>query len=332
LRSRDIHFGRFPAALAAFQNFQQPKPPSVVFFLLPENDHMPADRSVGSPQHFSPHFMNAGRIFLVALLAIAAGVVWTAQNWFYYPSVGAGSWTPEDEGLDYRDVNFSSMDGTKLHGWFIPAARNPKGAVVLQVHGNAGSLEHHLGQMAFLPREGYSVFMFDYRGYGLSEKRQPTPKGLMHDTQGAIAFLKTLPETAGQKILVIGQSIGGNNAIAAVANGAKDVIAGILLDSTFVSYSRVASYHVPLAGILMSNKYSADRHIRKLAPIPLSFIHGESDGVVPCSHSQELFELATSPKKIKLVPFRRHMEALLTREIRKEVMSFFDDCLKEKQE
>jgi fermentation-respiration switch protein FrsA (DUF1100 family) len=274
--------------------------------------------------------MKIGRVILVGFVAILAGVLLTAQTWFYYPTVGRSSVHPGYYDLQFHNVTFSSTDGTKLHGWFIPAADNPKG-VILHVHGNGGRLENHLQGITWLPEHGYSVFMFDYRGYGLSQKGRLTPKGLMRDTQGAIAYLKTLPEAAGQKILVIGQSIGGNNAIAAIANGYKEDVAGIVLDATFFSYSAIADHHVPWAGILMSDKYSAKRNIKQLAPIPIFFLHGERDRVVPFNHSRQLFELATSPKRIKLLPYVGHM-ALDQWSVREELLSFLADCLKDKKE
>ncbi|MDO4434760.1 MAG: alpha/beta hydrolase, partial [Alysiella sp.] len=43
-----------------------------------------------------------------------------AQNAFYYPdNVDYGS--PTQEGLAYQAVEFTSKDGTTLHGWFVPA-------------------------------------------------------------------------------------------------------------------------------------------------------------------------------------------------------------------
>jgi alpha-beta hydrolase superfamily lysophospholipase len=275
--------------------------------------------------------MKIGRIILALLVIVVARVLWTAQNWFYYPTRETIREHPGAVALNYTNLTFSSTDGTKLHGWFLPAQGESKG-VVLHVHGNTGCLRNHFVQFEWLPIEGYSVLAFDYRGYGLSENRQPTPKGLMRDTQGAIAFLKTFPATAGQKLLILAQSIGGNNAIAAVAHSNKEGIAGIVLDATFFSYSAVASYHVPKAGILMSDRYSANRLIKQLAPIPLLFLHGKSDPVVPWTHSRDLYELATSPKQITYVPGAGHMVLLPWGLSRKDVLNFFDDCLKGQKE
>ena len=39
---------------------------------------------------------------------------------FYYPTRDEPR-TPRDLGLNFENVEFASKDGTRLHGWFIPA-------------------------------------------------------------------------------------------------------------------------------------------------------------------------------------------------------------------
>nr|HPN56105.1 alpha/beta hydrolase [Candidatus Omnitrophota bacterium] len=53
--------------------------------------------------------------------------------------------TPKDVGIDYEDVFFPSLDKSRLHGWFVPAAARPGEApVVLFLHGNAGNVGDRL--------------------------------------------------------------------------------------------------------------------------------------------------------------------------------------------
>jgi len=79
--------------------------------------------------------------------------------------------TPRDVGLLYDEVDFASKDGTKLHGWFLharPEGPEPPPTVVF-LHGNAGNVASHLGGAAWLPGQGFQVFLFDYRGFGVSD-------------------------------------------------------------------------------------------------------------------------------------------------------------------
>jgi alpha-beta hydrolase superfamily lysophospholipase len=268
-----------------------------------------------------------GMIALFAGLAVLALFLsFDAQDWFYYPARGQSLRTPKDAGLPYEDVYFESRDGARLHGWFIPATGKTRG-VVLHVHGNSGRLEHNLEPVLWLPREGYAVLTFDYRGYGLSEDKKPTPRALMEDTQAAIAYLQGRKETDSRKILILSQSLGGNNAVAAIAQGKIDGIAGMVLDATFYSYKTIADDKFPGAGRLLHDQYSASRFVGQLSPIPLFFLHGDADEVIPWQHSQRLFEAAKPPRQIHIVPRARHLRALEARDVREEVLRFFAESL-----
>src|SRR5512136_735158 len=52
---------------------------------------------------------------------------------FQFPDRENGGLTPESFQLAYENVSLTSADGTKLEGWWVPAAA-PKGTVIM-VHG-----------------------------------------------------------------------------------------------------------------------------------------------------------------------------------------------------
>ena len=67
------------------------------------------------------------------------------ERLFYYPTQAATYPPPHLSGAE--SVTFQSGDGTKLHGWFIPAynVSSPSEApTILHVHGNAGNIESHV--------------------------------------------------------------------------------------------------------------------------------------------------------------------------------------------
>ncbi|MDR0587458.1 MAG: alpha/beta hydrolase [Burkholderiales bacterium] len=264
----------------------------------------------------------------VLFVAVSLLLVLFAPRFFYYPERGASHVTPASLGLHYEDIYFQSQDGTKLNGWLIFSTTPAKATVVL-VHGNAGKLENHLATVAWLPQQGYNVFMFDYRGFGLSDDVPPAPKPLMEDTRAAIATVKNRQDLPADQLLVLGQSLGGNNAIAAVGLGDKKGIKGMVIDSTFYAYSKIAGDKFLFARYLVSDTYSASRLVNRIAPIPMLFIHGTEDTVITDDHTKALYEASTSPKKIIIATGEKHVTALLNPVYQKEVLRFFDDCLKE---
>lgn len=274
---------------------------------------------------------------LAAVLLISACVYLpnVAQNSFYYPEKEYLWGTPENDGLVYEEVTFQSSDGLTLHGWFVPALtqnqESAKGTVIL-VHGNAANISNHWHLVNWLPQEGFNVFVFDYRGYGHSEGK-PSFKGTTEDTIHAIEYIRSRPDVAPDQLLVIGQSLGGNNAIAAIGSlpaEQKRGICAILIDSTFFSYSSIANDKLSGAGLLINDKYSASQHIQQIAPIPSLFIHGTADQVIPYSHTQRLFEIAPEPKTLIIIPGGGHITALSSYSgstYRNQVITFFDNAL-----
>lgn len=250
---------------------------------------------------------------------------------FYYPSQ-ADYGNPGQEGLQYEAVRFASRDGTSLSGWFLPAAggnpRHAKGTVI-HVHGNAENISAHWPFVGWLTSRGYNVFLFDYRGFGQSAGT-PGPKGVFEDTQSAFDYVRTRPDVDPEKLLVFAQSLGGNNAIAAIGAGNRAGIRAIAVEGTFYSYAAIADEVLPSAGLFTNDDYSADRYVARLAPIPLLLIHGTDDDIVPYRHSERLFAIAGEPKRLELVLNGGHIDAMTARfeqTYRDMLTAFFDEAL-----
>lgn len=96
--------------------------------------------------------------------------------------------TPDQLGLDYRDIYFSSSDNLQLHGWWFPAEEKSN-ALILFLHGNAQNISTHSAAVYWLTRHQYDVFIFDYRGYGLSQG-QPELDGAIKDIYHAMDYAR----------------------------------------------------------------------------------------------------------------------------------------------
>ncbi len=251
---------------------------------------------------------------------------------FYQPDRVAYS-TPASAGLEFEHVAFSSADGTALTGWFIPAAghensKNAKGTVI-HFHGNAQNMTAHWEFIAWLPKRGFNVLVFDYRGYGASQG-SPEPKGVLEDSNAALNYARTRKDIDPQRLLILGQSLGGTNAIAAVGSGNRVGVKAMVIEATFFSYASIAHDKLFGSGLLVDNRFSAQRYIGALAPIPLLLLHGTADPVIPYAHSVRLFEKAQEPKKLIAAEGAVHIEALTPRFGRKyqdALVDFFEAAL-----
>ncbi|MGB2817517.1 MAG: alpha/beta hydrolase, partial [Burkholderiaceae bacterium] len=121
----------------------------------------------------------AGRVVLMALFGMSAFTLAGCVERFFFDQDAVTYTVPEQFGVRAHDVEIRSADGTRLHGWFLPASGEPKGTV-LHLHGNAANVSNHLPLVAWLPARGYNVLMLDYRGFGRSEGK-PTLDGIVDD-------------------------------------------------------------------------------------------------------------------------------------------------------
>ncbi|OAM91955.1 alpha/beta hydrolase [Termitidicoccus mucosus] len=249
-------------------------------------------------------------VFLLFILVVMGGGC--AYRAFYYPDAVLRE-TPAQHGMKFEPVTFSSGDGTRLTGWFLPAttAANPREAkgTVIHFHGNAQNMTAHWQFVRWLPARGFNVFVFDYRGYGASAGK-PGPKGLWRDSQAAIDCVRVRPDVDPERLLVFGQSLGGTNALAAVGGGDRAGIRAVAIEAAFYSYTSIANDKLPGAGWLLCNRYGAAKHIAQISPIPLLLIHGTADSVIPESHSARLFAKAGEPKQLVIIPGSAHIDAM----------------------
>ncbi len=88
---------------------------------------------------------------------------------------------------------------------------------MIHVHGNAGNMSAHWPLVSWLPERNVNLFMFDYRGFGESEGT-PSQEGLLDDTKSAIDYVRHRADVNPERTVLLGQSTGGNNVLAAVGH------------------------------------------------------------------------------------------------------------------
>ena len=267
--------------------------------------------------------------FLVAALA---AVLTGCSTSFFQPSTSLYH-TPGQFGLEYEPVEIRAADGTELFAWFLPARGKPS-ATVLYLHGNAENISTQFANVAWLPARGYNVLALDYRGYGGSAG-SPTFAGVQLDIDAAMRALLARPDVDAQRIIVFGQSLGAALAVHYVAHSPyRSSVRAVVLDSPFSDYrgivrEKLAGFFLTwpfqwIARMTVENDYSPTASIEGIAPIPVLFIHGDDDLVVPPHHSQRLYERAREPKELWVLPDTGHIQAVRSREVRERLAHFLE--------
>lgn len=229
----------------------------------------------------------------LALLAL----VWLFLRWFEWRSVFIPyrqvENTPADFRLPFEDVTFTTADGVKLNGWYVPQA-NAR-LTLLFCHGNAGNISHRYEKLLILHDLGVNVFIFDYRGYGRSEG-WPSEQGTYNDVLAAYEWLRREKSVAPEKLVVQGESLG---CAIAIELARQRPIRGLVLESGFASIPEMARAVYPWLPLhrLCWIRYDSLSKIGSVKA-PLLSLHSRQDEIVPFSHAERLFAAAPGPKKL----------------------------------
>jgi abhydrolase domain-containing protein 17 len=165
---------------------------------------------------------------------------------------------------------------------------NPRSAyTLLYSHGNAEDLGNIRPVLDRWQSWGFSVFAYDYRGYGTSDG-YPSEQNAYQDADAAYAYLTQQLNVPPQRIIVYGRSVGGGPATELAT---RHPVGGLILESTFTSAFRVIA-PFPL---LPFDKFN---NLDKLAKVrcPVLVMHGQADQIIPVQHGQRLYAAAPEPK------------------------------------
>jgi len=236
------------------------------------------------PQPRTPHPINRMSIaWILGAAATAAAALITERRLIYKP-VRHVLQNPGHLDLDFEDVTFAASDGTALNGWWLPRAG--ASGTILHCHGNKGSLADRAWIARDLATLPYNVFMFDYRGYGLS-RGIPTAAGTRLDVLAAWEEVRRRHGGADRPpIALFGSSLGGATAAQLAA---ERPVRCLVLEGTFTSTLDMGRRFYPwlFPRLTCHNRYDTLAKIRTFT-MPLLVAHSPDDAVIPFIESQEL--------------------------------------------
>ena len=187
---------------------------------------------------------------------------------------------------DTREIlKLITADRIQLSAVYLP---NPASTyTILYTHGNAEDLGDIRPVLEKLRDIGFSVFAYDYRGYGTSQGT-PSERNAYRDIDTAYDYLSQQLRVPTEKIIAYGRSVGGGSAVDLAA---RKPVAGLIMESAFTTAFRVL---VPIP-ILPFDKFPNIGKIKKVK-CPVLVMHGKADEVIPFQHGQKLFVAAREPK------------------------------------
>ena len=226
------------------------------------------------------------------------------------------------ETADTRTVTITASDGEKLVGhWY--SCKNAK-RVVIAMHGWRSSWSLGFGMIAdFLHSSGCSVLYAEQRGQGNSGGAYMGLGALeRHD---CLAWINWVLESGCQlPIYLAGVSMGATTVLMATGLGLPENVRGIVADCGFTSPEDIGR-HVVSNNLHLSYRLragAADSMCRtrnkvgirgcsavdalKENSVPVLFIHGADDRLVPVTMTYENYAACAGPKELLIIPGADH--------------------------
>ncbi len=191
----------------------------------------------------------------------------------------------KEEGIfdrDFKKVSITSADNLKLCGLYKD---NSCGRVVLLVHGYGGNHRHMAKYVKLFEKKGYDILAIDMRSHGESEGRDIT-MGQKESEDLKLWIEKLLQLKNHYKIVLFGVSLGASSVCLAIEDSGFDnadkelkfmflqhKIMSKLCYNIFYNYTK-KSQELDLKKVDVTSKIKNSR-------LPILFIHGDSDKIVP---------------------------------------------------
>ncbi|PWK15967.1 alpha/beta hydrolase [Tumebacillus permanentifrigoris] len=283
---------------------------------------------------------------LVVLLLAVTGISGYVGYDLTHPQKKAVESSPQSLDMEFKDIEFPSVDGLTLRGWFIPAVSGSTDKLVIMSHGYTGN---RAGDKPALPTakalrdNGISVLMFDFRNSGASDGEMTTV-GVMEKTD----LLQALKFAQGQGygkqgIGFLGFSMGASTTLAAGADAPE--VKALVVDSPFadltdylhenmpywthlpdIPFTQTILWELPWITGHKTSEMSPIGSVEKLRNRPILFIHGGSDQAINKSNSEKMLQALNNPQdELWTVAGARHVGTyeLEPDAYREKVVEFF---------
>ena len=211
--------------------------------------------------------------------------------------------TPDEFGLRYENVSFTTSDGIKIAAWWIPGKGNK---TVIVGHGYPFDKGNIIQATTWLhPR--FNVLYYDHRSFGQSKGRVTTagPREAK-DVEAAVRFVQRKKKGP---IALYGFSLSAAAMLMANHSGVKAIVS----DSTYASMDNMIhriyalfgpfrwpfvfftkAYSLIFLGINANDVVPAKNLAR--TDVPVFLIHGSKDSQIPVKNAHELYNAANKNK------------------------------------
>lgn len=206
-----------------------------------------------------------------------------------------------------EQITFQSESNT-LYGYWVGSDDAHRGLTMLYCHGNKHSIDEYWDRVMFLHELNVNLFIFDFRGYGLSEGTS-SETGLHADGIAALNYLLSRDDVQKDSLCFYGYSLGNVVSIYLAAERMDPLC--LIAESPFASANSLTqgSTVLDIPPLWLTEGDFNNAEFIKQINTPLLLLHGEEDDFVRFRDNGKIvYENAPDPKKLILVPGAGHTD------------------------
>lgn len=263
-----------------------------------------------------------GIVFFALYLINCVGFYFTQEKHFFQSTILTQDYIFEFN-EDFEELNFKTTDGIVLNSLLFKV-HNPKG-LVIYFHGNCCSLASYGFGAEVYTKQGYDVFMLDYRGFGKSEGTITSESQLYKDNQ--MIYNEMKKSYSEEDIVVVGYSLGTTMASKIASTNNPKLL---ILKAPFYDFNDAISQNKNSLGkyfpLSMLSKYSFNNYeFIQNCKMPVFIFHGTLDETIDYSSSLELEKLFKPEDNLILLEGEKHGAISNNPQFQKELKKLLGD-------
>lgn len=227
-----------------------------------------------------------------------------------------------------QEMQIVSEEGFKLQGYLFESP-HPCNRLVIVSHGYTGN---HYITLPFVPvywRMGFHVLLIEMRGHGASEGNLASYG--YYESKDIGCWVQKMRRYYGEQVNIAlhGQSMGAAASLMYIESHWD--IQFVVADCSYSDSEELLGHQIQAVGKLPPQlfvpalkqlmrhrggyelKEVSPIHAAEHSPVPILFVHGDQDEIIPYQMSQEMYDLRNHPKdRLVIVKGAKHVEAYPT--------------------
>jgi len=203
--------------------------------------------------------------------AISRPMIFPAPKYRFTPSLAGGSIV-------------TAMGTRTAFGYYAPAGSK----LVVFFHGNGEVMGSMQDIAALMLKNGFSILMTEYPGYGFASAHETSEQNIYEDTELLLDLMRDKYGHLPKDTILWGFSLGTGVAVEMAVRGRGE---RIVLMAPFTSVADAAAHHTFfLARWLIADHFDNAAKAARVK-LPVLIIHGESDSILPIFMGRKLAQL-----------------------------------------